>query len=1293
MKTFKLFKNKDQFLFFKFLFIFIISVNSSFAQFIDPSNDNPNYDRDKLYGTSKNLNQNLMSNAQSYDWSIKKKAKSTARSVTDECNANPNWIDMPAGFSVLPKNDDGSIGVTIPFTFSFDGTDYTSLFINNNGNISFGQQVVSFSAQGFPISTPMIAPFWADVQTTCASCGIVEFIELGTNALLISWQQVGYFNNQSDKLNTFQLILSDGTYTGIPGNVRFNYCSMEWTTGSASQGIGGFGGVPAKAGVNAGVSGLFLETASFNDASVNILNGTTVDFDVANSVIISAVCQDITVVLDQNGNYNLSPLEVDGGSNASSGIASMTVTPNTFTAQDIGNPVQVTLTVIDNDDNEATCISTVTVESIVSGCTDPTAHNYDEDANTNDGSCETCSDGLQNGDETGIDCGGTLCASCNTGCGDLVIYNFSVNASGSFVGDITNIGDQTIDFTTGSAVLQMYQSVDNIYANGNDLPAGGFVMPPFGPDQLAPGESYSYVFGSANTSIINTHPYAIAIIDRDNNVVECNDNNNTAFVELIMGCTDPNAGNYNELANIDDGSCTDGGGGCTNELAHNYDPNADSDDGSCETCDDGVQNGDETEVDCGGVLCNPCTMITPIVISFVQDAVLDNGCSNSGNGPNEGITFPTLEWTAVPGATKYNVYLTNINAVIPLLNTEVFTTTVNYSCTYCYTFSQGVSLKVRAFVNGTWTNFSPEVTATYEPVNTDCQEGCTDDNAHNYNANATIDDGSCETCDDDIMNGDETEIDCGGTLCNPCPVYGCMDSNAHNYNELAEVDDGSCETCDDGIMNGDETEIDCGGALCIPCLGDLYVSAASISMTTLEQGDMAVVFASHNYDNVPASVDIDLHYYLSDDDSYDATDMLLDTDVSSFDVLTNVNSENFSFTLDNTYAIGTYYIVIVSDPDNLESETDESNNEYAVQFNLIAPISGNDFYILNESLDVTSASPGDDVEVVLDHYYTGTSTVDLDVEVKYYFSADELLDAGDLEVGSDMSDLSIYDDFDIESKSFTIPSGTAAGDYHVIILSDEADVFSETDETNNIEVLDLIIEEAVPDDNFYIANATVDILSPTPGTKIRMDCDQSYTGTSTSTLKVYMGYYWSTDTAFDPNIDIYIDDDKSTLKASDLYDHEYDKYTIPSNTAPGTYYVLFVADHEDEFVELDETDNVSYVAVTVVNPATIQDGSNSDIPAISSETLHEEKIINASLSNIVVYPNPTSRYINLSGTMDGLSSVSIVDGNGKIVLSKRITKKTPLHRLDVSMLPNGSYMIRLSNDKNINLVKQFIKIQ
>ncbi len=49
--------------------------------------------------------------------------------------------------------------------------------------------------------------------------------------------------------------------------------------------------------------------------------------------------------------------------------------------------------------------------------------------------------------------------------------------------------------------------------------------------------------------------------------------------EVISGCTNANADNYNPNANSDDGSCIISG--CTDPMADNYNPEANNDDGSC----------------------------------------------------------------------------------------------------------------------------------------------------------------------------------------------------------------------------------------------------------------------------------------------------------------------------------------------------------------------------------------------------------------------------------------------------------------------------------------------------------------------------------------------------------------------------------------------------------------------------------------------------------------------------------------------------------------------------------------
>jgi hypothetical protein len=70
-----------------------------------------------------------------------------------------------------------------------------------------------------------------------------------------------------------------------------------------------------------------------------------------------------------------------------------------------------------------------------------------------------------------------------------------------------------------------------------------------------------------------------------------------------------------------------------------------------------------------------------------------------------------------------------------------------------------------------------------------------DPDSFNYNALATVDDGSCipvvEGCTDNTSLNYNPDANTDDGSCIPL-LYGCMDPNSFNYNALATVDDGSC---------------------------------------------------------------------------------------------------------------------------------------------------------------------------------------------------------------------------------------------------------------------------------------------------------------------------------------------------------------------------------------------------------------------------------------------------------------------------------------------------------------------
>ncbi|MBL0045522.1 MAG: hypothetical protein IPP33_14355 [Flavobacteriales bacterium] len=171
------------------------------------------------------------------------------------------WVEPDNSYTLAmtPNDDMSSSAIALPFTFELFGDQYDTLWINNNGNLSFVNPYGSFSSLPFPAAEyKMVAPFWADVDTrgddgNGLNGGQVVY-RLTPTALYVNWIDVGYFASQTDKHNSFQLIITDGTDPAVPGGNNVSYCyrDMQWTTGSASMGQGGFGGVPATVGVNRG---------------------------------------------------------------------------------------------------------------------------------------------------------------------------------------------------------------------------------------------------------------------------------------------------------------------------------------------------------------------------------------------------------------------------------------------------------------------------------------------------------------------------------------------------------------------------------------------------------------------------------------------------------------------------------------------------------------------------------------------------------------------------------------------------------------------------------------------------------------------------------------------------------------------------------------------------------------------------------------------------------------------------------------------------------------------------------
>lgn len=305
-----------------------------------------------------------------------------ATSVTCECfipvDNTFNVVPFPNGIAPDYRNDDGSSPViAIPFNFCFYGQNQPTCYINNNGNISFGAPYPTFSANAFPDPNfVMIAPFWGDVDTRSMSSGLVYY-KITPTYMVVRWSSVDFFDAtnpaHTSLYNDFQLIITDGSDPILPpgNNVSFCYGDMQWTTGDASQGTNGFGGIPATVGVNRGNGIDFIQIGQFDAPGtsydgpfgladqVSWLDNQTFYFDVCSNngnnlppIVNSAqICDTIELCAGDTFDINATFLSPEQGQLTSIGVNSNGLLGYSTITNTSGNPAVYAAQLIANMSN------------------------------------------------------------------------------------------------------------------------------------------------------------------------------------------------------------------------------------------------------------------------------------------------------------------------------------------------------------------------------------------------------------------------------------------------------------------------------------------------------------------------------------------------------------------------------------------------------------------------------------------------------------------------------------------------------------------------------------------------------------------------------------------------------------------------------------------------------------------------------------------------------------------------------------------------------------------------------
>ena len=113
----------------------------------------------------------------------------------------------------LQANDDDSTGAIRlnlgEGPINFYGQRFSSVYVNNNGNITFGDSLSDYTPRGLQtgVGLPIIAPFFADVDTYGEGSGLVHYGNAtinGRQAFVASYIGVGYFDSNRTSSTAFR---------------------------------------------------------------------------------------------------------------------------------------------------------------------------------------------------------------------------------------------------------------------------------------------------------------------------------------------------------------------------------------------------------------------------------------------------------------------------------------------------------------------------------------------------------------------------------------------------------------------------------------------------------------------------------------------------------------------------------------------------------------------------------------------------------------------------------------------------------------------------------------------------------------------------------------------------------------------------------------------------------------------------------------------------------------------------------------------------------------------------------
>lgn len=353
----------------------------------------------------------------------------------------------------------------------------------------------------------------------------------------------------------------------------------------------------------------------------------------------------------------------------------------------------------------------------------------------------------------------------------------------------------------------------------------------------------------------------------------------------------------------------------------------------------------------------------------------------------------------------------------------------------------------------------------------------------------------------------------------------------------------------------------------IPLGPDLVVTAVTVPATAAAGGSITVGDTTKNQgggDVGPSTTT----FYLSANFLLDSTDPAVGSrSVGAIPAGLTDTATATTLNIPANTPAGTYYIVAKADGPGTVAETQEANN---VKFSTAIKI-GPDL-IESSTIVPTIAGAGIALTVSDTVKNQGSNTAGPST-TSFYLSTNYTLDSLDKLLGSRNVPSLTPGMTNAASTTLTLPADTTTGNYYIIVSADNTNAVLEAAETNNVSYG---ITRVGPD---LSVSALTGPLSTTVGATIQVTDTVKNTGGGTGGASTTR-FYLSANFLFEPT-DQEIGNRSMGPVAPNGTNSGPASVTIPQGTAPGTYYIVAVADADNAVVETLETNNTRAFSIKI----------------------------------------------------------------------------------------------------------------